>query len=82
MPVNKRKTASKLKKTKISRKKPARKAIKAAARKPARKFAKRVAIQRGKEPVTSAERPVEILEVVETEIYEEPVFVSNEDELS
>ena len=82
MPFKKRKTASKLKKNKISRKKPARKAIKAAARKPARKVAKRVAIQRGNQPVTSAETPVEILEVVETEVYEEPVFVTNEEELS
>lgn len=86
MPVKKRKTAGRLRKKANSQTKAAKKTLKASVRKtasrktPVAKTRRKVAVQ-AKKPMAVSEPAVEVLEVVETEIYEEPIVLTEDVEL-
>ena len=93
MPVNNKRPARKARKQTTSQKKKtisrntkanARKSAlrKSLTRKSAAKPRTKIVVQRETEPVAVPEPEVEIIEVVETEMYEEPLVLTEEEELS
>lgn len=82
MPMTKKKIASKLKGKTGTRKRRARRAIKRVAKNPARTPRKKIATQTGNKKTVPPGTSLEVFEVVETEVYEQPVLGEFQEEES